>query len=672
MALAALLLAGLGPASAAPSLTAADPIPAPAVPADLPADVDPLAAYQGQSVCDDSAKAGTDKLVELIKSTYPDFSGDVWPPRDCAEGGRSEHKEYRAIDWMIDSSKPQQRAVAQAFLKWLLATDANGNVFAMARRLGVMYIGWNNRIWESYTTPPGWSDIDNGGQPCSQTPQNYYDTAPCHRDHIHMSLSWDGAAGTTSFWGGTPTPEASCPRWSSTDARPLVTTRGLDFETVKATRVFDSSDGIEGSLDPCRLTQLPTPTLTVMDDGSKRGHIAGETGPAVYVPVLGFGRVPADQVRAVAVRIGVRDANAPTSVYAWASGADAPSDPLLSTRIGVDAAVETVVPIGDDGTIAVAVDAGSADVTVDVLGYFVRRSTAPIGTTGSLTPLPPTLAYTTRGSQRGPLKPGETRLVSLAGRAGIPALDSGTPVASVWLTLTTSGSRTSGSVIVARPHTIPAEAAARVPVRRLTSVTGAAMTGVDEKGRITLTNTSHSAINVDVTATGWSQRGSSSGDLLLPIDPVVTLDTASGTGVRAGSGGSTGMRVIGVGRIPDTGVAGVIARVSITGGALPAAVSLWPGSSIATGSTEPVVQQTLSAGAGETRTGLVLLPLSPAGGLRWAVSQTDARVVIRIVGVLRDVPVAAVTTTPRSTGSDALDRVIDPFAGVAGVTVPLP
>ena len=35
-------------------------------------------------------------------------------------GGRSEHKEGRAIDWMVDVRDPQQRANAEAFLGWLL------------------------------------------------------------------------------------------------------------------------------------------------------------------------------------------------------------------------------------------------------------------------------------------------------------------------------------------------------------------------------------------------------------------------------------------------------------------------------------------------------------------------------------------------------------------------
>ena len=57
------------------------------------------------------------------------------------------------------------------------------------------------------------------------------------------------------------------------------------------------------------------------------------------------------------------------------------------------------------------------------------------------------------------------------------------------------------------------------------------------------------------------------------------------------------------------------------------------------------IQPTLSAAAGETRTGLVLLPVSRAGGIRWLTSQLDARVTVRVVGVLRSLPPVA---TPRA------------------------
>jgi len=58
-----------------------------------------------------------------------------------------------------------------------------------------MYLIWNNRIWGSYATSDGWRPYST----CAATPAPASDTS-CHRDHIHISLSWAGATAQTSYW----------------------------------------------------------------------------------------------------------------------------------------------------------------------------------------------------------------------------------------------------------------------------------------------------------------------------------------------------------------------------------------------------------------------------------------------------------------------------------------
>jgi peptidoglycan hydrolase-like protein with peptidoglycan-binding domain len=92
----------------------------------------------------------------------------------------------------------QQAAQATALIGWLLATDTDGNEYANARRLGVMYIIWDNKIWGAYRPADGWRPYSS----CASHPEKSWDTT-CHRDHMHLSLSWAGAMGRTSFWTGT-------------------------------------------------------------------------------------------------------------------------------------------------------------------------------------------------------------------------------------------------------------------------------------------------------------------------------------------------------------------------------------------------------------------------------------------------------------------------------------
>ena len=169
--------------------------PPPRTPAGLPAAIEPLAPYVGQVACDPTSRPGTVRLANLLASTYRSYAATSWASTYACgtDGNQSEHYDGRAIDWMVSVRSPKQLAAAKAALQWLLATDAAGNRFAMARRLGVMYLIYDNRMWGSWDGR--WHDY-NG---CSATKSRAYDNA-CHRTHVHISLSWNGAMGTTSFW----------------------------------------------------------------------------------------------------------------------------------------------------------------------------------------------------------------------------------------------------------------------------------------------------------------------------------------------------------------------------------------------------------------------------------------------------------------------------------------
>jgi hypothetical protein len=164
---------------------------APALPAGLPDALEPLARYVAQADCDPTTKKGAKLLGNLLTSTYPNttYGGG----RACTDHPPSEHYDGRAVDWMNSVRSSVQKAQAATVLEWLFAKDARGNAFANARRLGIMYIIWNDQIWGSYDTR--WTPYNN----CAATPARSYDTT-CHRDHMHFSLSWEGAMGRTSFW----------------------------------------------------------------------------------------------------------------------------------------------------------------------------------------------------------------------------------------------------------------------------------------------------------------------------------------------------------------------------------------------------------------------------------------------------------------------------------------
>ncbi len=146
--------------------------------------VEGYTSYVGQSTCDPSAKSGVTAFKDLLLATYP-CTASYGIVRACNVGGTSEHKEGRAFDWGVSAFT--QKHVADSLIQWLLATDAQGNKHAMARRLGIMYMVWNKQIWRSYRSPDAWSAY-TGSNP--------------HTDHVHFSFGWDGANKKTSFWTG--------------------------------------------------------------------------------------------------------------------------------------------------------------------------------------------------------------------------------------------------------------------------------------------------------------------------------------------------------------------------------------------------------------------------------------------------------------------------------------
>lgn len=142
---------------------------------------EPYARYVGQKQCSPSAKPGMKAFRDLILKTYP-CTGDYGISRNCSRGGQSEHKEGRAWDWKLNYPHP----AADAVIQWLLKTR-DGVPHAYVRRLGLMYMIWNRKIWKAYQASKGW--------------QKYTGASP-HTDHVHFSFSHAGGAGSTSFWKG--------------------------------------------------------------------------------------------------------------------------------------------------------------------------------------------------------------------------------------------------------------------------------------------------------------------------------------------------------------------------------------------------------------------------------------------------------------------------------------
>ncbi|MDO5628773.1 MAG: peptidoglycan-binding domain-containing protein [Mobilicoccus sp.] len=215
-----------GPAQGAPVVNAQ--LAAPRTQVSLPAALDARPTYQAGVSCDPVDRPGTVQLGQLLMDTYR--TGRYGVSRFC-NGTTSEHHEGRALDWMLDAANPEHAAVADAWLGWLTADQG-----AMARRLGVQYVIWNRQMWRAYAPERGWVA---------------YTGASPHTDHIHVSLTWDGAMGRTSYWTGRP-----------------VTTLDVGTCRVHAGQPAPLYTGVRTA--PCpSATSAPSSTLPVVAIGSR-------------------------------------------------------------------------------------------------------------------------------------------------------------------------------------------------------------------------------------------------------------------------------------------------------------------------------------------------------------------------------------------------------------------
>jgi hypothetical protein len=159
--------------------------------------VEDYAGYAGQKRCMPKPKPGAVALRDWSVDRYGGHAGAV--SRACGPG-TSEHKEGRAFDWTLDARKAADRARAQRWMDDLFATGTSGEAHELARRMGVMYIIWNDTMYASYREFEPTRYVSSS---CRAKALRRCSATLRHRDHVHVSLSWPGARMRTS-WYSTP------------------------------------------------------------------------------------------------------------------------------------------------------------------------------------------------------------------------------------------------------------------------------------------------------------------------------------------------------------------------------------------------------------------------------------------------------------------------------------
>ncbi|MEZ5236935.1 MAG: hypothetical protein R2755_02385 [Acidimicrobiales bacterium] len=300
--------------------------------------------------------------------------------------------------------------------------------------------------------------------------------------------------------------------------------------------------GSGGSTPPA--TQLFTGTTPWRAIDTRDSGVPVTAGQPLSVQVGGVdGGAPLNAV-AVAVNVTVVDPTAGGYLTAYPGNVGAPTASTINYNPGQTIANAVVVGMAPDGTINLAVGAGTAHAIVDVMGWF--------GPGQGFQPAAPVRAIDTRDSVAIP--PNGTRTVTVAGLGGNPGPGSATAVA-LNITAVEAGA---GGHLRAWPGAGEAPFASVLNFGTSQTVANAMVLGVDGSGQVTVGNYSNAPIHLVVDVMGTFTNGSA----FHPVTPVRAHDSRNSAAL--GQFDQRTVKVTGLGEVPAGGVQGVIVNVTVT------------------------------------------------------------------------------------------------------------
>lgn len=553
--------------------TPAAAAPAPTTPL-FPRSIDAYARSETESGCDPTTKPGAAEVVRILRATYGSWPGTN-VTRACSPSN-SGHEEGRAIDWMTNGRDAAQRDLAESFIAWLLAPDRYGNHHAMARRLGVSYLIWDSKKFYLWNTGAGWTEYSN----CLsvRTGPEYDNT--CHRNHVHVSLSWAGANAQTTWYTQQGETRTTCPA-----APPVASTQPsggdrLGYVPVAPSRVLDTRDG---HVHP-------------------EGCLLGARN-RVDVEVAGRGGVPSSGVSAVALNLTAVEPRDTTWLSAYPTGSVWPGTSSLNVSKGAVTAGLVTVPVGSNGRVSLLNGGGTTDVLVDIVGYYPSD-----GSGSRYTPAP---ASRVMDETRG----GRSYATVATGAPG------GTTGAVVNATLENPAGSGYASLLSGPAGWAPTTST----VNAASGETAAnrAFAGVSA-GDMTVYNSVPSRTVIDVT--GWFGP---TGTGYTPVPPARVADSRDGLGgvTRIQGAQPVGVQLGGRGGVP-AGVRTVAITLTGVGSDAPAYMRVWE-----PGTTMPGTSD-LNLFPGQDRANMVIAPVDAAGRTNVMLSHGSADVVVDVLGYL--------------------------------------
>jgi hypothetical protein len=243
---------------------------------------------------------------------------------------------------------------------------------------------------------------------------------------LNVTVTGTVGAGFLTVWpAGSTQPGASSLNWAAGETRPnLVTvpvgTAGqVSLFANSPTDVVVDEEGYYGTSSGSAGGYVAVTPARITDTRTGSGFAnAGSTlgaGSTLSVQVTGAGGVPATGVSGVVVNATVTNTTGSSFLTVWPAGGTMPTVSNLNWVPGWTVPNRVTVPVGTGGKINVFNKFGSADVVVDVDGYYTDATAS-----GKLfTPQSPSRVIDTR-IQGGTLGAGGSSTYQVTGFAGVP------------------------------------------------------------------------------------------------------------------------------------------------------------------------------------------------------------------------------------------------------------
>ncbi len=178
----------------------------------------------------------------------------------------------------------------------------------------------------------------------------------------------------------------------------------------------ESAAANEGRLEPLSPTRL-LDTRTGLGGAARLGP-----GGSLELQVAGRAGVPSTGAQAAILNVTVTGTTAPSYLTVHPTGEARPNASNVNFAAGDTVANRVMVKLGSSGRVTIFNGAGSADVIVDVGGWYTDASVS--GALGAFIPLVPSRVLDTRdgtGGAGGLVGAGATRSVQITGRGGVPS-----------------------------------------------------------------------------------------------------------------------------------------------------------------------------------------------------------------------------------------------------------